>query len=119
MPQPTVAKILNSLARANLVTPHRGAAGGYTLSRAPHEIAVSEIIEALEGPIALTACVDGTPDVCNVEALCPLRGHWNRVNHAIKEALDNVSLAELALTQTPPPIVSGAKKPAREMHGIL
>ena len=102
VPQPTVAKILNSLAKADLVIPHRGAAGGYSLSRAPHEIAVSEIIEALEGPIALTACVEGTPDICSVEALCPMRGHWNRVNLAIKDALDKVSLAELAITQVPP-----------------
>ena len=68
VPQPTVAKILNHLAKADLVTPYRGATGGYMLSRAPHEIAVSEIIEALEGPIALTACVEGTADICNVEA---------------------------------------------------
>ena len=119
LPQPTVAKILNALARAELVTPHRGASGGYTLSRAPHEIAVSEIIEALEGPIALTACVDGTPDICNVEARCPLRGHWNRVNHAIKDALDKVTLAELALTQAPPALSPGAGAPSRDVRGIL
>lgn len=113
VPQPTVAKILNHLAKADLVTPYRGATGGYMLSRAPDEIAVSEIIEALEGPIALTACVEGTADICNVEARCPLRGHWNRVNQAIKDALDKVSLAELAITQNPAPMA-----PRENIHEV-
>jgi DNA-binding IscR family transcriptional regulator len=56
---------------------------------------VSEIIEALDGPIALTACVDGTTDQCDVEASCPIRGNWNTVNEAIKSALDRVTLADL------------------------
>ena len=59
VPLPTVAKLLNALARENLVASQRGAAGGYTLSRRAEEITVAEIIQALEGPIALTACVDG------------------------------------------------------------
>lgn len=103
VPQPTVSKILNILAKAQLVNGQRGAAGGYSLSRSPEEIAVSEIIEALEGPIALTACVEGTADICEVEAQCPMRGHWNRVNSAIKQALDKVTLAEIAIAHMPPP----------------
>jgi FeS assembly SUF system regulator len=108
VPQPTVAKILGILAKSDLVTAHRGAAGGYSLAAAPEDIGVSAIIEALEGPIALTACVDGTPDVCGTQSLCPLRGHWNRVNLAIKDALEKVSLAELAIAHSPPgPIADG------------
>ena len=100
VPLPTVAKILNALTKAELVASHRGAAGGYTLSREAEDIAVSDIIEALEGPIALTACVEGAPDICEVESLCPMRGHWNKVNTAIRAALDKVSLAEIAVTRT-------------------
>ena len=103
VPLPTVAKILNALSKAELVVAHRGASGGYALSRAPKAIAVSEIIQAMEGPIALTACVTGATETCDVEAQCPMRGHWNKVNLAIKQALDQVSLEEIAVTSMPAP----------------
>lgn len=102
VPLPTVAKILNALSKADLVVAQRGASGGYSLNRAPSDIPVSEIIQALEGPIALTACVTGATETCDGESLCPLRGHWNKVNLAIKNALDQVSLAEMAVTAVPP-----------------
>ena len=98
IPLPTVAKLLNALARACLVMSHRGAAGGYTLSREAQEISVAEIIQALEGPIALTACVSGSGNHCDVETLCPMRGNWDRVNRAIREALNQVSLADMAIS---------------------
>jgi FeS assembly SUF system regulator len=103
VPLPTVAKILNALAKAELVVAQRGANGGYTLSRPAKAIAVSEIIQALEGPIALTACVTGATETCDVEARCPLSGHWNKVNLAIKQALDKVSLEEITVTCRPAP----------------
>jgi len=67
---------------------------------------VAEIIQALEGPIALTACVDGSADGCDVESLCPMRGNWNKVNRAIHGALSQVTLADMAvgvLPFAPPP----------------
>ena len=97
IPLPTVAKLLNALARGALVASHRGATGGYTLSRAAHQITIAEIIQALEGPIALTACVEGSGSHCEVETLCPMRGNWERVNHAIRTALEEVTLAEMAV----------------------
>ena len=99
VPLPTVAKILNALMKADLVVSHRGVTGGYSLSRDPSDISVADIIQALEGPIALTACVSGAADACDVESLCPMRGHWNKVNNAIREALQGVSLAEIAVNQ--------------------
>jgi FeS assembly SUF system regulator len=96
VPLPTVAKLLNALAHERLITSHRGAAGGYTLNRAPEDISVAEIIQALEGPIALTACVDGALGGCDVESLCPMRGNWDRVNKAIYGALSQVTLADMA-----------------------
>lgn len=97
VPMPTVAKVLNVLTREGLVTSHRGAAGGYTLSRPAGEITVAEIIQALEGPIALTACVEHSADCCEVEGICPMRGTWDTVNDAIRGALERVTLADMAM----------------------
>ncbi len=95
IPLPTVSKLLKALARAGLVTSRRGAHGGYALVRDLDAITATEIIEALEGPVALTACVDGSDSACGVEALCPIRGGWDRINEAIRSALETVTLAEL------------------------
>ena len=57
---------------------------------------MAAIIQTLEGPIALTACVHGSDEQCDVESLCPMSGNWNRVNNAIRAALEEVSLAEMA-----------------------
>ncbi|MHA1599664.1 MAG: SUF system Fe-S cluster assembly regulator [Alphaproteobacteria bacterium] len=97
VPLPTVAKVLNALAHGQLISSRRGAGGGYTLVRPAKEITVAEIIQALEGPIALTACVEGSPDGCDVESLCPMRGNWNKVNRAIHGALSQVTLADMAI----------------------
>lgn len=99
MPLPTVAKILNLLAKGGLVVSQRGASGGYSLSRSPTAISVADIVTALEGPIALTACAEGSDENCQVERLCPMAGNWNRVNLAIRRALSDVTLADMT-TQT-------------------
>ena len=99
IPLPTVAKLLNALARESLVLSHRGAAGGYTLSRSAEDISVAEIIQAMEGPIALTACVEGSGSHCEVECLCPMAGNWNRVNQAIYDALSQVTLADMGASR--------------------
>ncbi len=96
VPLPTVAKLLNALAHERLITSHRGAAGGYALNRPAEAISVAEIVQALEGPIALTACVDGASGGCDVESLCPMRGNWDKVNKAIHGALSAVTLADMA-----------------------
>ena len=95
VPLPSVAKILKTMAGASLVTAHRGAKGGYSLDRPADQVTVTDIVQALEGPIALTACVDGAEDSCEVEHSCPMRGNWNRVNAAIQAALDAVTLADM------------------------
>lgn len=112
VPLPTVAKVLNVLTREGLVESHRGAAGGYTLSRASSEITVAEIIRALEGPIALTACVDAASHGCEVESMCPMRGTWDKVNDAIEGALSQVTLHDLMESSSPFPL--SAPEPARD-----
>ena len=114
VPLPTVAKLLKSLAADHLIVSHRGPAGGYSLGRAPEAISVAEIIASLEGPIALTACVDGAVAHCDVESLCPMRGNWEKVNRAIRKALEELTLAEMAAPPLfpAPAAAAGAAKPA-------
>ncbi len=95
VPPPTVAKLMTMLARSGLVTSQRGVAGGYALSRPAGDISVAEIIATVEGPIALTACVDGAEHRCDIETLCPMCGNWNKVNRAIQQALEQVTLADM------------------------
>ncbi len=100
LPAPMVSKILKILARNGLLTSHRGIRGGYGLARAPRDIAAAEILQALEGPVALTVCVDGSPGECDREAYCAVRGHWQRINQAVRQALAGITLADLS---APPP----------------
>jgi len=95
LPGATVSQVLKTLAAAGVVTSHRGARGGYELTRAPEEITVRELVVAFEGPLAVTACVEGATDNCAVESLCLLAGGWEQVNTAIRVALDSVTLADL------------------------
>ena len=96
VPTPTVAKLLKLLVKGGLVESWRGVNGGYALTRNIDDITAADIIEALEGPVALTACVDGSDADCGVESLCPMRGGWEKVNRAIRAALEEVTLAELS-----------------------
>lgn len=96
LPAPTVQKLLKQLAKAGLVQSHRGAAGGYGLSRGADRVTVAQIVEAIDGPIALTDCVDGASGACGVESLCSRRGTWDKVNQAVRRALDDVTLADMA-----------------------
>ncbi len=95
IPEPTVAKVLKALAAAGLVASQRGARGGYRLTRPIGAIPVSDVIAAIDGPIALTACVDGGSGQCEVERICPLRGRWDPVNDAIQQALSAITLADM------------------------
>jgi FeS assembly SUF system regulator len=95
VPEPTVAKILKLLAQENLVISVRGAAGGYRLSKAADQISISEIITAMDGPIAIVSCVDGEAGDCKISANCPVKGKWDRVNQSIRSALEAVKLTEM------------------------
>ena len=96
LPEPTVAKVLKILAQAGIVEGLRGARGGYRLAKPLAAIPLAEVIVAFDGPIALTACVDGGAGHCESEALCPVRGRWDPVNTAIRTALQTITVAELA-----------------------
>jgi FeS assembly SUF system regulator len=96
VPVPTASKVLKGLVRAGLLVSHRGVKGGYGLARSAAAISVADVIVALEGPIALTACIEHGPGECEIEAMCPARGNWQRINDAIRHALEGVSLQEMA-----------------------
>ena len=100
LPLPMVSKILKLLARQGLLESHRGVKGGYSLARPPHEISAADILRALEGAVALTVCVDGTPGECDRESFCQVRRHWQAINEAVEGALGKVTLGDLALPAT-------------------
>ena len=107
---PTVSKLLKSLARAGLVVSTRGVNGGYQLSRAPREISAADVIDALEGPVSITEC-SATDSSCDYEQVCNVGGAWQRINVAIRKALEEVSLADLLRASATPPSFNFAGMP--------
>jgi FeS assembly SUF system regulator len=101
IPEPTVAKVLKTLAAGDLVASQRGAKGGYRLNRELAAIPIADVIAAIDGPIALTACVDGSPAGCDSQGLCPMRGRWDPVNDAIHKALSGITLADMQVGLLP------------------
>ncbi|MGC4028136.1 MAG: SUF system Fe-S cluster assembly regulator [Steroidobacteraceae bacterium] len=92
---PTVSKLLKQLHHAGLVESTRGLRGGYRLARPAREISAAAILDALEGPLALTECATSTGQ-CEIRASCVVGGSWQRINLAIRQSLEEVTLAELA-----------------------
>lgn len=99
---PTVSKLLKLLARAELVVSTRGANGGYRLSRAPHEITAADVIDALEGPVSITECSASDGD-CEHEGVCSVGDAWQRINVAIRRALQDITLNDLVRSKSPVP----------------
>lgn len=91
---PTVSKILKSLVNAEVLVSTRGAKGGYALARMPEEISVATVINALEGPIALTEC-SISHQGCEQASGCDIGGNWSLINQTIHNALESVTLADL------------------------
>jgi FeS assembly SUF system regulator len=99
----TVSKVLKELQRAGLVSSTRGSHGGYALARPAAEISAADIIDAVEGPVGLTECA-ANPGGCDLEQSCRVGHSWQRVNLAIRRALGNVSLTELASEDRSAPV---------------
>ncbi|WP_298470846.1 SUF system Fe-S cluster assembly regulator [uncultured Erythrobacter sp.] len=93
LPVPTVQRLVSKLTAAGLLRSERGARGGLQLGRPAAAITVADIVEAVEGPIALTACVDGVD--CDFEANCTMKPHWPVINSALRGALAAISLDQL------------------------
>ena len=99
LPLPVVSKTLKALTRHGLLVSHRGAKGGFHLARAPELISVSQVIDALEGPVGLTECTIAGSE-CQREAICGVREPWQRINGVIAQALHEVTLADLISSPT-------------------
>src|SRR5512137_737044 len=116
VPLPTVSKLAKELSKAGLVVSHRGRNGGYGLARAPDQISVAEIVEALEGPIALTECArPGGKADCELEDTCLARASWDPVSRAIEDALRHLPLSSIApyrAGEGPAPVRIGARATA-------
>src|SRR5262245_33132739 len=95
LPAPAVSKVLKTLARNGLLETHRGVKGGITLARPETQTSVAQVPEAFEGPLALTECSSGHAGACELESCCAVSDPWRRINQAMAEALDEISLAEM------------------------
>ncbi len=96
LPLPMASKILKALGKGGLLESHRGVNGGYCLAREPSEISVVDIITAIEGPIGMTECSGEEADGCNIEGHCAVRGNWQVVTRVVQQALERITLADMA-----------------------
>ena len=93
LPHATVQLVLKRLARARLVVSRQGANGGYRLARPPQNITVQEIIEAIDGPLALVECLDDK--TCRHRPNCASASSWGLINQKIKIVLQHTSLFDM------------------------
>lgn len=116
LPAPTVQKLVSRLTSAGLLRSSRGVGGGLRLARPAAAITLADIVEAVEGPIALTACIEEARQDCTLEDCCAVRPHWPVVNQALRGAL-----AEVSLTDLTGPVLAGKieKKNAGEVPAAL
>ncbi len=94
IPYPTVVKILKNLTRKKLLKSERGVHGGYYLARPAQKISIAQVIEASEGPLAITECIAATK-LCLVASKCPTQSNWNKINRLIAGTLDNLDLTTI------------------------
>lgn len=95
IPEPTVSKVLKLLAKKDIIRSTRGVKGGYVLARAVAEISVADLIEALDGPIAITSCMEPSDSSCHIVHQCPLRDGWGHVNRTLRASLQAIPLTSL------------------------
>jgi FeS assembly SUF system regulator len=100
--QATVSKLLKALVRAGLVASSRGVQGGYALARPAAAISAAAILDALEGPVALTEC-SSSGGGCGLESYCRVGTAWQRINASIRKALESISLEDLQTRHEPLP----------------
>ena len=118
LPAATVQKLVSKLAAAGLLRASRGAGGGLKLARPAAAISLADIVEAVEGPIALTTCIDSTRHDCALEGSCSVHPHWGVVNDAVRGALANVSLMRLSspLMASEPPATGGRREASARLE---
>lgn len=101
IPVPTAQKLVSLLGRAGLLKSTRGVGGGIKLARPAAAISLADIIEAVEGPIALTACQESGAHDCALEGRCAAESHWSGVNALVRGTLEQVTLASFIARPVP------------------
>lgn len=101
IPLELLAKVLQKLVRARLLVSVQGTRGGYRLGRAPQMIPVADVIQAVDGPVTVTAC-SADDHQCDQYSKCSIRDPLWKIRGRILEALTTVSVAELAVDDEPP-----------------
>jgi FeS assembly SUF system regulator len=112
---PTVAKLLKQLCKSGLVESVRGAHGGYRLAREASAITVADVVTAIEGPISLTQCAVHSGG-CSIEAFCGVRGNWRLIGGAIRQALEAVTLEQMAAPLRTSPFQARSEAPLRHFR---
>ena len=93
----TISKILTKLTKANITNSIRGVAGGYKLTLKAEDISIGDIIDVIDGQVALTVCVEEDKNhCCELESMCPSQGNWQVINNTVRDALNSISIAEMA-----------------------
>ncbi|MGH7342838.1 MAG: RrF2 family transcriptional regulator [Candidatus Rokuibacteriota bacterium] len=105
IPVELLAKVLQHLARRGFVAAQKGAHGGYHLTRPASEISLAEIVQAIDGPLAITACGEDDEDRCEQFGACTVRDPLSLVKERILSVLRDVTLAEMAPSEGPMPMV--------------
>jgi len=114
IPIELMAKVLQRLVRRGLLASHQGTRGGYELARRPTQISVADVIQAIDGPVAVTAC-SSDENQCEQFAKCNVRDPLWKVRERIVQALGECTIAELAADPTPVP-QSGARPAVFHTH---
>lgn len=112
VPPPFLAKIVLALVRAGLLRSHRGAGGGIALARPADQITLLQVIEAVDGPLALNSCVLW-PEECPRSQVCPVHEVWCEVRSLLVERLGAITLSQLLERPVQPRVPGGAGGGAR------
>lgn len=115
LPEPTVAKLLKVLLADGLLQSRRGARGGYELALPLENISIARVIAAVDGPVMITACVEGGD--CGCTKGCSLKGKWDVVNDAIKTVLEGISLADMVRSRAKTAVSVNAEPETAELEG--
>jgi FeS assembly SUF system regulator len=113
LPYPTVSKLLKILVKSELLVSIQGSQGGYRLDRSSDTISVASVIEAVEGPIALTECATGDHDKCKTQEACSIQPHWMTINGVIKKSLESLAISALNQPVQPEPTTTQQLPQAR------
>ena len=93
--QATVNKLLSRLVKEGFLVPFRGANGGYKLKKDLSNISIKELVEAIEGPVSLTDCLNKNANDCNLFSVCNTKNTWSMVNNAIKDTLESIKIKDI------------------------